>query len=296
MEWVVKASESGEKLGLFLKNKLGTQFSSRKIKAAIENNRCRVNQRIEHFASISLVEGDKITFEVESLETNPTKKYLFSVQDILYENHSLLVYNKPAGVASDGEEITKAMHSYGYGWELLHRLDRDTTGLLMFTKGAAFREKMVEAFKMHQVEKVYLSIVDGVPAQKSGIVDNYLAKLYQYEGQAIWGAVPSHREGHHAITAWQVEKKGMEASLIRCYPKTGRTHQIRVHLSEIGHPILGDKQYGKHIRCHYAANRCLLHAYELSFQHPETQQLMHFQSPLPSDFTQAIESLFGGKT
>lgn len=294
MQWVVRASEGGEKLVTFIKNKLEDKFSARQIKGAIENNLCRVNQKIEHFASTRLVEGDKVSFEIETLENKPKKNFIFSPKDILYENHALLVYNKPAGVASDGEEMAQAMRNYGHDWELLHRLDRDTTGLLMFTRGATFREKMVETFKSHDVEKVYLAIVDGVPSQKSGIVDNYLAKLHQYDGQAIWGSVPSHHEGHHAITAWQIEKKGLQASLLRCFPKTGRTHQIRVHLSEMGHPILGDKQYGRNIRCHFHAPRCLLHAYELSFMHPETKELLHFQSPIPTDFIEASNSLLGG--
>ena len=294
MQWIVKASESGEKLVTFLKNKTGSQFSARQIKSAIEAGRCRINQRVEHFASVSVVEGDKVAFEMESLEASGKKNFEFSPNDILYENHALLIYNKPEGVASDGPEIGEAIRQYGHGWELLHRLDKDTTGLLMFTKTPTFREKMVQSFKTHAVEKVYLALVDGVPSQKSGLIDNYLAKKHQYEGQAIWGSVSTPHEGHHAITAWQLEKKGAQASLIRCFPKTGRTHQIRVHLSEMGHPILGDKQYGRNIRCNYYAKRCLLHAYELTFTHPDTQQVLYFQSPIPPDFMEAAQTLMGG--
>lgn len=293
MQWIVTPSESGQKLVNFLKNKLGSSYSARRIKQSIENNFCRVNQRIEHFASVVLVQGDQVSFETQGFETSFKKTFAFSPSDIIYENQELLIYNKPAGYASDGEEITKALLSYGHGWDLLHRLDRDTTGLLMFTRGATFREKMVAAFKTHEVEKVYLAIVDGIPRQTSGTIDNYLGKIHEYEGQTLWGAVPLH-EGHHAVTTWQLQKKGLQASLLRCYPQTGRTHQIRVHLSEIGHPILGDKQYGRAVRCNYHASRCLLHAYELSFIHPTSLQKVHFQSPLPEDFRQALERLMGG--
>ncbi len=293
MQWIVSASEAGQKLVTFLKNKLGPNYSARQIKRGIENNLCRVNQRLEHFASIAVMRGDKITFELEALEGQAKANFQFSSADIIYENQELLVYNKPAGFASDGEEIVQALQAHGHGWELLHRLDRDTSGLLMFTKGSAFREKMVAAFKTHEIEKIYLALVDGIPQQTSGIIDNYLGKIHEYEGQALWGAVSPH-EGHHAVTAWELQKKGAQASLLRCFPKTGRTHQIRVHLSEMGHPILGDKQYARLIRCHYNAPRCLLHAYELSFFHPTTQQRIHFQASIPKDFKQALDQLVGG--
>lgn len=292
MQWIVSERESGKKLVAFLKDKLGSAYSSRQIKNAIENNLCRVNQRFEHFASTILVKGDQVAFETHEMESTRKSTFEFSPADIIYENQDLLIYNKPAGYASD-EEIAAALQTYGHDWELLHRLDRETTGLLMFTKGSSFREKMVNAFKSHEIEKVYLAIIDGIPNHASGIIDNYLGKKHEYQGQALWGSVPPH-EGHHAVTAWHLQKKGLEASLLRCYPKTGRTHQIRVHMSEMNHPILGDKQYGKTIRCHYHAPRCLLHAYELSFIHPITLEKMHFQAPIPDDFKKALDHLMGG--
>lgn len=293
MQWVVGAAEEGLKLGAFLKNKLGPNYSARQIKRGVENNLCRVNQHLEHFASVTLVRGDKVSFETQALENQFKEAFSFSPKDIIYENHELLIYNKPAGYASDSDEILQALHKYGYGWELLHRLDRDTSGLLMFTKGAVFREKMVAAFKTHEIEKVYLAIVDGIPSQPSGMIDNYLGKIREYEGQALWGHVAPHT-GHHAITSWELQKIGQQSSLLRCYPKTGRTHQIRVHLSEMGHPILGDKQYGRFVRSHFPATRCLLHAYELSFVHPSTKEKMHFCAPIPEDFKKALEQLIGG--
>ncbi len=290
MEWVVNASEAGLKLVTFLKNKLGSHYSARLIKSAIENNLCRVNQRFEHFASFPLSPGDRVFFEAEALENQLKTTYAFSSSDIVYENHELLIYNKPAGYASDGQEITHAIQKYGRGWELLHRLDRDTTGLLMFTKGKIFRDKMVAAFKTHAVEKIYLALVDGIPQKSSGVIDNYLGKIHEYQGQALWGAVKPP-QGHHAVTHWSLQNKGVDTALIRCYPKTGRTHQIRVHMSEMGHPILGDKQYGRSVRSPYKAQRCLLHAYELTFVHPSTLEKVHFQAPLPGDFKQAMTQL-----
>jgi RluA family pseudouridine synthase len=296
MEWVVSPSEAGQKLVNFLKNKLGSQYSARHLKQSIEKNRCRVNQRIEHFASTVLARGDKITFEVEQIQQGSASAFKFSPADILYEDKELLIYNKPAGVSSDGEELTEAIKQYGPAWELLHRLDKDTTGLLMFTRGAAFREKMVDLFKTHLVDKVYLAIVDGLPKQSSGKIDNYLTKVHAYKGQSLWGAATSPHEGHHAITTWEVARKGVEASLVRCHPQTGRTHQIRVHMSAMGHPILGDTQYGSKAKCRYYAPRCLLHAYQLSFIHPLTGESVKYQAPIPADFMKASKDLIGGET
>lgn len=290
MEWVVAPSEGGQKLVHFIKQKLGSTYSSRQIKSGIESNLCRVNHRLEHFASVAVAAGDHVSFEIEILGRQSKTAFTFAKSDIVYENHELLIYNKPSGYASDSVEIQKSFPE----WDLLHRLDRETSGLLMFTKGAEFRKSMVNAFKMHAIEKVYLAIVDGIPRQSSGIIENYLGKLHEYEGQTIWGSVPA-RKGLLAITHWELQQKGKEASLLRCYPKTGRTHQIRVHLSEMGHPILGDKQYGRSIHSSYPATRCLLHAYELSFIHPTSQQKMRFQARLPEDFKLATEHLIGNK-
>jgi len=291
VQWIVSSSEAGQRLVGFLKGKLGPHYSARQVKNGIENNLCRVNQRLEHFASAVLARGDKVSYEISALENKVKVSFAFSINDIIYEDQELLVFNKPACFASDGPEITQAIKNYHQKWELLHRLDRETTGLLMFTKGMDFRKQMISAFKSQKVKKVYLALVDGIPRQTSGIIDNYLGKLKSYEGQSLWGSVASSHEGHHAITAWEVQQKGTLATLICCYPKTGRTHQIRVHLSEMGHPILGDKQYGKFFICTYAANRCLLHAFELSFVHPTTMKKIVLQSPIPADFKQSMDSV-----
>jgi RluA family pseudouridine synthase len=293
MEWTVGQKETGLKLVTFLKNKLGDSISARQLKTAIEKNQCRVNQRIEHFASTTLVAGDHISFSVEGLETKKQETFSFKESSIIYEDHELLIYNKPAGVSSDGPEMLESIKQNKPGFELLHRLDRDTTGLLMFTKGSLFREQMIAAFKQQKIEKVYLALVDGIPKQSKGVIDNYLKKIHSYKGQSLWGGTTSSHEGHHALTSWEVLKKGREVSLLRCYPKTGRTHQIRVHLSELGHPILGDTQYGKKVKSKYNARRCFLHAYELSFLHPQTLQRCDFKAPVPSDFQEAVTTLLG---
>lgn len=173
----------------------------------------------------------------------------------------------------------------------MHRLDRDTTGVLLFAKTAEALEAMVSLFRKHHVQKTYYALVAGVPKDKKGVVDNFLGKKHLYQGQTIWGAV-SLDKGLRAVTEWEIEKSGKHAALLRCSPKTGRTHQLRVHLSEMGHPILGDFQYCRTFTSPYQPARCLLHAASLSFPHPITQTAMTLTSPIPEDFSEASKELF----
>ena len=126
-----------------------------------------------------------------------------------------------------------------------------------------------------------------------GKVENYLGKKQAYAGQTIWGAVSPSR-GLYACTEWERLKKGDISSLVACHPTTGRTHQIRVHMAEMGHPILGDYQYGKRFLCPYRPPRILLHAEEFSFYHPSTGKSLCLTAPLPDDFKIAQQKLFKG--
>jgi RluA family pseudouridine synthase len=170
---------------------------------------------------------------------------------------------------------------------LLHRLDKDTTGVLLFARNEVAAKEIENLFKKRHIKKTYLAIVRGIPSKSSGIIKNYLGKLHTYHGQTIWGAV-SENKGLPAKTFWKIKKKCGDASLLICHPETGRTHQIRAHLSELGHPILGDHQYGGTTTGLYHPERVLLHASELTFEHPTTKKMIHIKSPLPEDFITAI--------
>ena len=174
--------------------------------------------------------------------------------------------------------------------QLIHRLDKDTTGLVMFAKDEETFARMVNLFREFQIKKSYLAIVDKVPNKKQGIIENYLGKLHGWKGQSVWGVIREEK-GMYACTEWSCEKKMKQASLIRCWPKTGRTHQLRVHLAHMGHPIVGDVQYGKLFVCSYPSQRVLLHAETLEFSHPYTQKILQVRAPLPDDFIQALSIL-----
>lgn len=287
-QWEVSVKESGMKLLAFLKEKLNQQCSARQLKRAIESNYCQINGKTERFATAVVGVGDQVSFHLEGIMQAPGGELKFESERLLYEDSDLLIYDKPAGVSSESEELLRIIQSHSSKARLLHRLDRDTTGVLMFTKNLQMHEAMVSLFRQQKVLKTYLALVDGVPAKRSGVIDNYLGKKHAYQGQALWGQVAA-KDGLHAVTEWQVEKEGKDATLLQCFPKTGRTHQIRVHLSEMKHPILGDHQYGRAFRSAYRPKRCLLHAWKIAFDHPLKTIKVVVEAPIPQDLCEVIK-------
>ncbi|MBS4168559.1 RluA family pseudouridine synthase [Parachlamydia sp. AcF125] len=289
--WKVASSESGMTLGAFLKRKFEDVYSAKQLKRAIEHHLFRVNQRVERFASTRVATGDQIECDHQKLQSffaSPMLK--FEAKRVLYEDSDLFIYDKPAGINCDSTGIVRLVHQQDPSLQLIHRLDRETTGVLLFAKSESILQKMIYLFKLFKVRKTYYAIVDGLVNKEKGTIDNNLAPLHKYQGQTVWGQT-SGAKGVHACTDWIREKKGTQCSLMRCHPITGVTHQIRVHMSEMGHPILGDYQYGRQFRCPYQPSRYLLHAYEIIFPHPATGKEIKLIAELPSDFKQALEQL-----
>lgn len=290
-QWQVTKDESGTPLLAFLKQKLGDKFSARRIKKALDDNLCQINGLTQRFASTLLGTGDLVSFFGEPASASPStdKTLKFDHTRLLYEDQDLFIYNKPPGIPSDSPELLNALRRNLPTLILVHRLDRETSGVLIFCKSKLVFNKFVEMFKKRLINKEYLALVDGIPKKRSGVIDNYLGELHRYQGQALYGAVDP-KNGLRAITAWECDKVGKDATLLRCFPKTGRTHQIRVHTSEMGHPILGDYQYGRRFRCTYRPPRYLLHAAKVSFPHPMTGKQLEISAPLPEDFSEAMRN------
>lgn len=289
-EWVVTSKDSGNKLVTFLTLQLASQYSAKSLKRAIENNLCQVNGRTERFASTIVGTGDQISLVLEnSLPTaNPLR---FDLKRLLFEDSNLLIYNKPSGINCDEEGMWPIIKAYCPVAEPMHRLDRETTGALLFSKTPMSAQHLLMQFKKTQVKKCYRAIVDGLVAGQEGMIDNFLGKQKIYAGQTRWGAVKTG--GLHAVTHWKRLKMGKKATLLHCFPETGRTHQIRVHMAEMGHPIIGDYQYVNQFVCPYRATHYLLHAEQLTFTHPETGQVLCVKAPLGEDFLAAQNQLFG---
>ena len=276
MKWLVPAPQ---KLISFLQQQLGDAYSGKKLRKALEANLCRINGKIERFGSASVQKGDRV-------EIAPSWKSLLNPASIrfetIYDDEFFKIVDKPAGWVCDPAQAFK---TFGTGHSLVHRLDKDTTGLLLVAKTAEAKVRLMDLFEQRTIRKQYLALVDGIPRDAEGVRKSLLAKKGSFEGQTIWG---SGQTGLTAITFWKQIAKGNQATLLLCEPETGRTHQIRVHLAEMGHPILVDRQYAKQFRCPLFASRPLLHAARLEFVHPFTGKNLCLAAPLPADFRECL--------
>ncbi|OJU82642.1 MAG: hypothetical protein BGO10_08900 [Chlamydia sp. 32-24] len=283
---MLKVKESNVKLLSFLKLTLLQSYSNKQIKKGIESNFCKINGKIERFASTILLKGDVVEFDIEGFKGTFANDSLNKVP-ILYEDEDFLACNKPDNIASDSDELVKRIASSSKIY-LVHRLDKDTTGVLLFAKSEQALKAIIEQFRLLHVTKEYLAIVDGIPNKEKGKISNNLSKIKSLQGQSIWGVTD---EGLKAITYWEQVVCYKNASLIRCFPKTGRTHQLRVHLAGMKHPIIGDYQYGYHSKYSFSIKRPLLHAFKLKFVHYRTGNEVSIKAPLPDDFEQILKKL-----
>lgn len=276
-QWRVSAKQAGMRLLPFLKENCPEAPSTKAVKQAIDHKCCLVNGNIENFSSFSLTQGDIVAFTLEQ-ESIPT------AATILYEDRDLLVVNKPAGVLTDLKALGQR------SCFLVHRLDKETSGVLLLAKHASVKEKLEALFKEKTISKLYLAIVDGIFKTEEGVIDNHLGKKGEYAGQTIYGKVTAVK-GVRAVTHFRVLGRCNKASLVACEPKTGRTHQLRVHLSGMGHPILGDRQYAKTFACAVVPQRNMLHAYQVRFNHPTSKKTMTITAPIPIDFQEVMQAL-----
>lgn len=270
----VSSSDQGRGLLSFLRLHCVEASSVKALKRAIEQKKCLINGKVETFSTHKLHVGDVVTVTLQPKVPLPKIS-------ILYEDEALLLCNKPAGVVCDQK-------TFPLKGILVHRLDKETSGLLMLAKKRAIFEVFVELFSSHQIEKSYLALVDGNLKPEKGKIESFLAKVHAYQGQTLYGSKP---HGQKALTYFEVLSYAEKASLVLCKPVTGRTHQLRVHLKEKGHPILGDHQYGKNFSCPFSPERHLLHAWKLTFPHPVTQKKIECTAPLPADFQAALKAL-----
>ncbi|MEI7958098.1 MAG: RluA family pseudouridine synthase [Verrucomicrobiota bacterium] len=215
--------------------------------------------------------------------------------EVLYEDDDLLVLNKAAGMVvhpaagnPSGTIVNALLHHCtslsGIGGEqrpgIVHRLDKETSGCLVVAKNDLAHQGLSKQFAGRTILKVYLALASGRFAKKSGVIEAEIARHPVHRKKM---SVVESGRGRASTTDYRVLRELPGASLVECTLHTGRTHQIRVHLKHLGHPLLGDELYGR--RAGYA--RQMLHAWKLGFAHPRTGEWMEFQSPIPHDFIEA---------
>ena len=230
--------------------------------------------------------------------------------EIVFEDDHLLVVDKPAGLVVhpaagnlDGTLVNALLHHCagklsGIGGVarpgIVHRIDKDTSGLLVVAKTDVAHEGLARQFAAHSVDRRYLAIVAGVPRVGEGLVDAPLARSATNRKKIA--IVEGHR-GKRAVTHWKRLSALRDAALIECRLETGRTHQVRVHMASLGHPLLGDPVYGRSGKTYGKLLKTLdfhrqaLHAAELGFTHPVTKGRLSFSSPMPPDMQELMRAL-----
>lgn len=225
----------------------------------------------------------------------------------LYEDEEILVVDKPAGlltIASDAarrstqdtvlrrvQEYARHVHGRGGYAGMLHRLDRETSGALAVALSREAHAAGRALFAAHQFERRYLALVEGVPDRDEGTIEARVSNRYVSGRRRI---VRREQEGRHAVTHYRVRERLRDAALLELQLETGRQHQIRLHLEQLGHPILGERVYTADAEGDRArrAARVMLHAWRLSFPHPlRGRRIVRAEAPMPTDFSALLARL-----
>ncbi len=275
-----------------------TDLSHNIVRGLLDHEGVTVNGKVCDDGARQLAEGDRLGIQYEPgrrYRERPAPREEHGYR-IVYEDAHVLVVDKAAGVLTvptERDERSALVHALGRYLSrsqritrhvaVVHRLDRDTSGLLVFAKGRQVAEALKNQFRARKPEREYYAIVAGVLPRAKGSFSTYLAtdpSLNQF-------STPHAQQGKLAVTHYEAVRTVPDATLVRIWLETGRRNQIRVHFAEIGHPVLGDVRYRPEQARHRAwkVRRMALHAAALGFIHPETERPLRFESPLPPEFT-----------
>lgn len=300
---------SGERIDKFLSRNLADVSRSR-IQKLITEGKVLVNgARVSKHHKLAC--GQEISIEdLSSINTSPNITAEEIDLKIVYEDKSILVISKEAGMLTHpapGNEKHTLVNALMYhcknlsklsGEEragIVHRLDKDTSGLLIAAKDENVHHRLSEMFADRKVKKTYIVLAEGRFKEDRGEIKLPIGRS-RIDRKKMSVAIDNGRD---AVTAFEVVEEFRQAALLNIYPRTGRTHQIRVHLNYIGHPIIADQVYGSRFSSKIAKNirlqRQFLHASKLEFTHPVTEKLMEFEDPLPEDLAESLEKLREGE-
>ena len=268
-------------------------LSRARVQRLIEGGHARVNGVVAHKA-LNVIEGAELELDVPETahEATPTGLTL----PVVYEDGALAVIDKPAGLAVHGAPGDTSPSVAGWWLEqlgstaakfdverpgIVHRLDKDTSGVLVLAKTPGAQSALSAAFEARTTKKTYLAVVEGVPDRPKAVID---APIDRHPGDRTRMAIVTR--GRESRTAYELLHSDGRRALLEVKPETGRTHQIRVHLAAVGIPVADDAVYGKR----EPGGRQLLHAYELSIPHPDGGMLT-VSTPIPPDFDRAVRAI-----
>ncbi len=297
-ELQITAEENGTRLDSYLAEQL-EGISRSYIQKLIGDGLIQVNQKTVK-ANYKVKTGDQLVVEIPEaapIDIQPEPMDL----DIVYEDSDLLIVNKPVGL------VVHPAHGHYSGTlvnglmahctdlsgingkmrpGIVHRIDKDTSGLLMIAKNDMAHQHLAEQLKEHSIKRAYYALVQGVISEPAGLVD---APIGRHEVDRKKMAV-TFKNSKEARTHYYVKERFARTTFIECRLETGRTHQIRVHMAYLGHPLVGDPLYGTR-KNNLDFPGQALHAYALGFVHPRTGEELYFEAPLPEHFQAVLKSL-----
>lgn len=299
--FIAEAQDTGRRIDVYL-NEMLDDLSRSALQKLIEKNEIMVNQKAIN-KNYKLREGDEISVNIpepESIDILPEDIPL----DILYEDKDLIVVNKPQNMVVhpapghySGTLVNALMYHCGDNLSgingvlrpgIVHRIDKDTSGVLVAAKSEAAHRGLTEQLAAHSMKRIYNAIVYNSFKEDEGTVDKMLARSPQDRKKITVVA----KGGRNAVTHYRVMQRMGNFTLLELQLETGRTHQIRVHMSHIGHPLLGDPVYGPKKQPYNLLGQ-VLHARVLGFVHPVTGEYMEFETKLPDYFEKLILKLGG---
>lgn len=298
IEIIVQDADEGIRVDAYLRG--NTSFSRSRVSGLIQEGALRVNGEVEVKPSRKLCSGDRILLSVPQVRAVEIVPQNIPI-DIIYQDSDIVIVNKPCGMVvhpaagNEDRTLVNALMYHvkdlsGIGGEMrpgiVHRLDKDTSGLILIAKNDHAHMAMSEQFKDRSTEKHYRAVAYGSFQHDEGLIDAPIARhpVDRKKMAVVSGGKPSQTE-------WRVLERLKGATYLDVHLLTGRTHQIRVHMHSIGHPLLGDCIYAPHTKVAVHIPRLMLHAYSLAFDHPTTKKRMEFTAPLPEKFSVALEKL-----
>lgn len=285
LEFVIDESFDKKTVLTFLK---AQGFSSRIIKDIKYNPHGILIRNKKVTVQKTLKKGDRLTVYIREKEGESAVARDIPI-DIIYEDRDVIVVNKPPFMAthpSQNNYDTTLANALTYHFlkngddcavRAVNRLDKNTSGIILVAKNALSAGILSNDLKENKIHREYVAVIEGCPEQKTGVITAPIARA---DGSAIKRCV-NFEKGEHAVTNYEILKSGDEFSLARLWLETGRTHQIRVHMSHIGHAVVGDFLYGTEFLG--GINRHALHSVSIRFTHPVTKEQLYFEAPIPKD-------------
>lgn len=300
-EFVVHKGEKGKRLDFYLSSSFPGHSRSFLQKMIVQGDILVNGKTVSRHYKVK--EKDVISINLPPVK--PPRAFAEEIPlDIIYEDETIIVLNKPAGMVvhpACGNYSGTLVNALLYHFPslasakfpdinrvgLVHRLDKDTSGVMVVAKNSTSLSRLAKQFEDKKVEKVYIALVFGKIINPEGTIEAPVGRKITDRRKMAVTSIRSRQ----AITHFRVREILGDFTLLEVRPKTGRTHQIRVHLAHIGHPVVGDGKYGPPAPKNFGVSRQLLHAYELGFIHPVRKDWVEFTAPIPKEFKKVIAKL-----